>query len=99
MFKKEAEGKLESMQIDLISHIILSHHGKMEYGSPVVPQFLEAVLVNRGDDMSSYADMLSSYQNKSVIVDGEAFITGSKTFFTPLGIENILSGNDIEDLY
>lgn len=36
-----------------LKHIILSHHGQLEYGSPKVPAFPEALLVH-------YADMLDS---------------------------------------
>lgn len=34
-------------------HIIISHHGKLEYGSPKEPMFPEAVAVYYADDMSS----------------------------------------------
>ncbi|MHC4481076.1 MAG: HD domain-containing protein, partial [Planctomycetota bacterium] len=37
----------------LLLHIILSHHGKMEWGSPVLPRTPEAVLVH-------YCDILSA---------------------------------------
>jgi len=38
---------------DLLKHIIISHHGKLEYGSPKVPMFLEAYLVWAIDDLDS----------------------------------------------
>lgn len=38
---------------DLCKHIILSHHGKMEYGSPKRPKFLEAYVVAMIDDFDS----------------------------------------------
>ncbi|MDB5821281.1 MAG: hypothetical protein JWQ11_4921 [Rhizobacter sp.] len=36
-----------------IRHIVLSHHGKVEYGSPVVPATREAVLVHQADDLAA----------------------------------------------
>lgn len=36
-----------------LRHIVLSHHGKQEYGSPVVPQTREAVLVHHVDDLAA----------------------------------------------
>jgi 3'-5' exoribonuclease len=36
-----------------IRHIVLSHHGKLEYGSPVVPATREAVLVHQVDDLAA----------------------------------------------
>jgi 3'-5' exoribonuclease len=35
----------------LILHIVLSHHGRLEYGSPVVPKTPEALLVHYLDDL------------------------------------------------
>ncbi|MBY0372234.1 HD domain-containing protein [bacterium] len=48
-----------------LKHLILSHHGKIEYGSPVKPQTLEAQLVHHLDDMDS---KLNSIQE---LMDGE----------------------------
>lgn len=36
-----------------VRHIVLSHHGKQEYGSPVVPATREAVLVHHADDLAA----------------------------------------------
>ncbi|ASD62748.1 3'-5' exoribonuclease YhaM family protein [Bdellovibrio bacteriovorus] len=38
---------------DICKHIILSHHGKLEYGSPKRPKFLEAMVVAMVDDFDS----------------------------------------------
>lgn len=38
---------------DLLKHIILSHHGRLEYGSPKTPAFLEAFIVAAIDDLDS----------------------------------------------
>jgi 3'-5' exoribonuclease len=37
----------------LVEHMILSHHGKLEFGSPKVPQFPEALLLHHLDDLDS----------------------------------------------
>ena len=34
-----------------LGHIILSHHGKLEFGSPVPPQMPEAMIVSAADDI------------------------------------------------
>lgn len=36
-----------------IRHIVLSHHGRLDYGSPVVPVTREAVLVHHVDDLAA----------------------------------------------
>lgn len=38
---------------NLIEHMVLSHHGQLEYGSPKVPLFPEALLLHHLDDMDS----------------------------------------------
>ena len=40
-------------QILLLKHIIASHHGVLEHGSPVVPRFIEAIIVNKADGASA----------------------------------------------
>ena len=37
----------------LLSHCVLSHHGKLEYGSPILPKTREAILLNQIDLMDS----------------------------------------------
>jgi 3'-5' exoribonuclease len=37
-------------------HILLSHHGKMEFGSPVLPKTPEAILVHYLDDLDGKLD-------------------------------------------
>ena len=43
-------------EIDRIVHIILSHHGQLEFGSPVLPCTQEAVIVNLLDNLSAKTD-------------------------------------------
>lgn len=38
---------------DELKHIVLSHHGRLEYGSPKRPKFLEAMVVAMIDDLDS----------------------------------------------
>jgi 3'-5' exoribonuclease len=37
----------------LVKHLVLAHHGRLEYGSPKVPQCLEALVVAAVDDLDS----------------------------------------------
>jgi 3'-5' exoribonuclease len=46
---------------DHLKHIILSHHGRLEYGSPKVPMFLEAFLVAAIDDLDSKMNTISMF--------------------------------------
>lgn len=42
----------------LLEHIIAAHHGKLEYGSPVVPCIVEAMVINFADELSAKTDMI-----------------------------------------
>jgi 3'-5' exoribonuclease len=44
----------------LIEHIVLSHHGHLEFGSPKVPQFAEAMLFHYLDDLDSKMECMRS---------------------------------------
>lgn len=49
-----SEGQLLELQ-----HLVLSHHGKLEFGSPVVPMTLEAEIVHWADEASAKANDMS----------------------------------------
>jgi 3'-5' exoribonuclease len=53
-------------EIQLLSHIIASHHGTLEFGSPVTPKFAEAYIVNMADGISAKMDILFSANDKAV---------------------------------
>lgn len=46
---------------DKLKHIVLSHHGKLEYGSPKTPMFLEAFVVAAIDDLDSKIACLDAF--------------------------------------
>ncbi len=46
-----------------IKHIILSHHGEFEWGSPVQPSFLEALIVHFADNIDSKIQPIISNTN------------------------------------
>ncbi len=48
----------------VLKHIILSHHGKLEYGSPKVPMLLEAYVVWMIDDFDSKVDSISQFMGQ-----------------------------------
>jgi 3'-5' exoribonuclease len=63
------EGQLLELQ-----HLILSHHGKLEYGSPVEPMTAEAEIVHRADDSSAKAaDFLECLEEPEHFLGGEEF--------------------------
>lgn len=57
-------------EIVLLKHIILSHHGKLEYGSPKVPMMLEAFVVWMIDDLDSKVDSITQFINQDCSGEG-----------------------------
>ena len=53
-----ALGKEESESVILLKHLVLSHHGKMEYGSPVLPLIPEAEVLTILDNLASRMYMM-----------------------------------------
>ncbi len=45
----------------LVKHLIVAHHGKLEYGSPKTPHTLEALVVHYIDDLDSKVNQLDHF--------------------------------------
>ncbi len=56
--KAALELNIEGEEVVLLQHLILSHHGKMEYGSPKLPQLREAEVLNFLDNFDSRMNMI-----------------------------------------
>ncbi len=58
----DAIGRLEDFPAELklqLLHLILSHHGEKEYGSPVRPKTPEAFILNHADDIDAKANVFA----------------------------------------
>ena len=47
-----------------LTHMILSHHGELKWGSPTVPKTLEAMILHHADDLDSKIGQVSSLMGK-----------------------------------
>jgi 3'-5' exoribonuclease len=54
----------------LVEHMIVSHHGRLEFGSPKLPQFPEALLLHYLDDMDSKMECMRALVENDRLVDG-----------------------------
>ncbi len=52
--------KIDEQILDALGHIILSHHGKYEFGSPKLPATPEAFMVNYIDDLDAKINQVTS---------------------------------------
>ena len=50
---------IEGEVVTLLQHMVLSHHGKLEYGSPVLPLTLEAEVMHQIDNIDSKIVMIN----------------------------------------
>ena len=49
----------DDLKVMKLQHLVLSHHGKQEWGSPVVPHLLEAELLHHIDMIDSRVNMIT----------------------------------------
>lgn len=61
----------------LVEHMILSHHGQLEFGSPKLPQFPEALLLHYIDDMDSKMECMRS------LIANDRQLAGCFTSYNP----------------
>ncbi|MCZ2157296.1 MAG: HD domain-containing protein [Bryobacterales bacterium] len=54
----------------LVEHMILSHHGKLEFGSPKTPSFPEAILLSYLDDLDSKMECVRAQLERDEKSDG-----------------------------
>jgi 3'-5' exoribonuclease len=55
---------------NLVEHMIISHHGQLEFGSPKPPLFPEALLLHYLDDLDSKMDCMRAAVERDRQVDG-----------------------------
>ena len=79
------EGWINSIQdfpqrlgLDVL-HILLSHHGQLEHGSPKTPATAEALVIHYADDLDAKLDMVREAGDSEET--GEAFVRGLRRTF------------------
>lgn len=85
---------LESEDLLLLRHMVLSHHGKYEYGSPKLPALLEAELLHRIDDLdaSIYAITNALQHTKPGEFTDNIMSQDGRRFYRPK-VDNALSNS------
>lgn len=71
----EEEGKklpVSKEKRTLVIHMILSHHGELEFGSPKVPMIPEAIVLHHMDDVDAKLNCLKNYLD---MTEEESFTT------------------------
>lgn len=65
-------GNIPEETLMLLEHAILAHHGKKEFGSPVEPSTLEALILNYADELDAKINSVASALQRTATGD-EAF--------------------------
>ncbi len=72
-------------EVTVLRHLILSHHGLLEYGSPVRPQIMEAEILHLIDNIDAEMMMMLSALDK--VGEGEVtnrlFAMDNRSFYKP----------------
>ena len=55
----------------LLEHLIISHHGQYEFGSPKLPMFQEALILHYLDDMDSKIQGMQTILERDSLIEGE----------------------------
>jgi 23S rRNA maturation-related 3'-5' exoribonuclease YhaM len=80
-------------KLQLLRHIILSHHGSLDYGSPVVPQCIEAMIVNHADGIDASAEQIRAAARKvpdNIKWTERIYTLGNKAQLTPNYVQSIM---------
>ena len=78
----------------LLEHLIISHHGQYEFGSPKLPMFPEALLLHYIDDLDS------KLQGMQMLIQKDSSVAGEWTGYLPslgrtlLKVKNYLANED-----
>ena len=56
---------MDSEDVLMLRHVILAHHGELEYGSPVRPQVKEAEIIHYLDQIDAKINMMEDALDKT----------------------------------
>jgi 3'-5' exoribonuclease len=54
----------------MVEHLIISHHGQYEFGSPKLPMFPEALMLHYLDDLDSKMEAMRAHFEREAVLDG-----------------------------
>lgn len=94
---KPTNGSQTNTKLNLIKHIILSHHGKQEFGAVVVPKTIEAHIVHHADILSALSNQLENdISPDTSLFTSRLLMNGNQPMLKPNKYEelDLLSSNE-----
>lgn len=72
-------------EVLLLKHVVLSHHGKLEFGSPMVPKLREAEILHHIDNIDARINMMNDTLDKTEKGEFTPRIWGleNRSFYNP----------------
>ena len=82
-------GYEDKEQTLLLRHLLLSHHGELEYGSPVVPMLKEAEMLNFIDNMDARTNMFEKFYDdqEEGTFSPRMFALNNRNFYKAKGVK------------
>ena len=71
---------LSDAQVTELQHMILSHHGSLEFGSPIQPMTVEAELLHWADETSAKADSFADALADTELFSGSDEVSARKSW-------------------
>lgn len=94
-----AKDPSDGYKLKLIKHIILSHHGSLEFGSPVTPLCIEAHIVHHADAIDAACETIRAESLKAGdhMWTDRIWSLGNKCSLTTQYVENIMKFSTVEE--
>ena len=83
---------LKDRKVEMLRHIILSHHKQLEYGSPVIPVSIEAQIVAHADSVDALAETIRAASSKvgNAMWTDRIWSIGNKPCLTTQYVERVM---------
>lgn len=84
------------LKYQMLRHIILSHHGTLEYGAAVPPMSIEAHIVNKADGVDASVEQVIEQSRKlgNVKFTDRIYTLGNRPHLTVQYVKEVLRGAD-----
>lgn len=77
----------DNESVILLKHVVLAHHGKLEFGSPVLAHVMEAEIIHHLDMLDASINMIDTalQRTEEGTFSERIFGLGNRTFYKPKG--------------
>lgn len=90
---------IKERKLTMLRHIILSHHKNLEFGSPVTPESIEAIIVAHADGIDAAAEQIREASKKvgNVMWTDRIYTLGNRPCLTTQYVEKVMQSTSEEE--